>query len=199
MGGITLWAGVLCIGVKLTYDYSTAPGPQGTNPGHWPAASRLSPTPGLSTLVMFVHPKCPCTRASLSELNIIMNSAHPPVAATVVFLRPEGVDDGWERTDTWEFTGTIPGAARYIDADGVEAARFGAETSGQVVLYDSKGDLAFTGGITDSRGHAGNNVGRQTVLALLDGRTSGEQRHAVFGCSLRTPDRERQVAGSGRP
>jgi len=73
------------------------------------------------------------------------------------------------------------------DDDGVEAARFGAATSGQVILYDRDGGLLFTGGITASRGHAGDNDGRNAIVSLL-GR-GRETRHSspVFGCSLLEP------------
>ena len=37
--------------------------------------------------------------------------------------------------------------------------RFGAETSGQTLLYDRDGRLLFSGGTTGSRGHDGDNAG----------------------------------------
>ena len=42
----------------------------------------------------------------------------------------------------------IPGVTTIVDRDGTQASLFGAETSGQVVLYDSHGELKFRGGIT---------------------------------------------------
>ncbi len=65
------------------------------------------------------------------------------------------------------------------DDDGAEAKRFGAETSGQTLLYDERGTLAFSGGITGSRGHAGDNAGRASLLALINrraGRSARQQR-----------------------
>jgi hypothetical protein len=169
--------------VKVVADYSRKEGPQGTAPAHFPASSTIAPTPGASTLVLFVHPKCPCSRATLSELNAVMNAPTPRVSAFVVFIRPNGVEPGWERTDTWNRAGEIPHTARIVDVDGAEARRFGALTSGQVVVYDPRGNLEFSGGITDSRGHAGDNVGRRAVLAALGGSAS-DRTHAVFGCPV---------------
>ncbi len=54
------------------------------------------------------------------------------------------------------------------DADGREARHFGAATSGQTLLYDERGTLVFSGGITGARAHAGDNVGRQSLVALLN-------------------------------
>jgi len=73
------------------------------------------------------------------------------------------------------------------DDDGVEAARFGAATSGQVILYDRDGRLLFSGGITASRGHAGDNDGRDAIVSLLGGGRGTRHSSPVFGCSLLEP------------
>ena len=41
-----------------------------------------------------------------------------------------------------------------------EARRFGAVTSGQTLLFDTQGNLLFSGGITAARAQAGDNAGR---------------------------------------
>ncbi len=75
---------------------------------------------------------------------------------------------------------------RVIRDDGaLMAAAFGAETSGQVFLYDAQGSLRFSGGITESRGHVGDNAGRAAVEQLLQGKAPVKTRTPVFGCSLR--------------
>ncbi len=148
---------------------------------------------------MFVHPRCPCSRASLDELDAIMNTEGEAAAATVVFLRPEGAASGWEQTDTWESAGRIPHATRVVDRGGREAARFGARTSGHVVLYDPDGRLEFSGGITGARGHAGDNVGRQMLLRLLAHASTDGSGHAVFGCPMEDPAGRGRVARSLDP
>ena len=62
--------------------------------------------------------------------------------------------------------------------------RFGAETSGYVLLYDTHGKLLFKGGITGSRGHAGDNAGESAIVALLEGEKPVLTRTKVYGCSL---------------
>ena len=51
------------------------------------------------------------------------------------------------------------------------------------VVYDRSGTLIFSGGITGSRGHVGDNHGKRAVLAHPLA-TAGEQRHDVFGCGM---------------
>jgi glyoxylase-like metal-dependent hydrolase (beta-lactamase superfamily II) len=141
---------------------------------------------------MFVHPRCPCSRASLAELREIMAQANGRLNAFVLFLRPQGTADVWEHTATWAAAQDIPGVAVRVDRDGAEAARFGAATSGHTVLYNAEGRLLFAGGITAARGHVGDNSGRQSVLALLDNK-SAAPAHLVYGCRLR--DRTAQRGG----
>jgi hypothetical protein len=52
------------------------------------------------------------------------------------------------------------------------------------VLYNSDGQLLFSGGITGARGHEGDNAGEDLVIAGLNGQNVGFQHTPVFGCSL---------------
>lgn len=106
------------------------------------------------------------------------------VAAHVFFLNPEKLPDEWTRTDLWKNAAAIPGVTVHADRDGREARLFGAESSGQVVLYNSQGKLLFAGGITASRGHAGDNAGEDAIVTMLTGKSSTTQSTPVFGCGL---------------
>ena len=58
---------------------------------HWPQGTQLVRPEGQPTLVLFLHPKCPCSRATLAELyhlyaSLEENPGRPPdliVVATV--------------------------------------------------------------------------------------------------------------------
>lgn len=63
--------------------------------------------------------------------------------------------------------------------------RFGAYTSGQVMLYDTDRRLAFNGGITGSRGHEGNNKGRQAITDWID--TGHAERASTFCLRMSAP------------
>lgn len=176
------WLLIIGIGLAAVRAYSATPGGKASAPTVWPGGSRIE-APTANRVILFVHPKCPCSRASLSELRQIMSADRSGAAAVVVFHRPPSVGDEWTHTELWEAAGTIPGLRRAIDADGREAALFGAETSGQVLVYDGRGALRYSGGITLARGHEGDNVGRRAVLAALEGAT-GPVEHLVYGCAL---------------
>jgi hypothetical protein len=109
------------------------------------------------------------------------------VTAHVLVVRPPDAPDGWEQTDLWRSAADIPGVDVVRDDDGAEMGRFGALTSGQVVLYDPSGRLLFAGGITASRGHEGGNAGRDAIVALVTGTDAAPRATPVFGCALTTP------------
>ncbi|MGB8352868.1 MAG: hypothetical protein WCD79_03190, partial [Chthoniobacteraceae bacterium] len=131
-----VWLAVVGAGMAVLWNYENVPGARLAVPGEWPSASRISRMPGEATLVMFAHPRCPCTRASIGELEKLMAQSHGPVRATVVFYKPHGAPDEWAHTDLWKTAAAIPGVEVRVDEDGTEAAQFGAVTSGFVVLYD---------------------------------------------------------------
>ena len=106
------------------------------------------------------------------------------VSAHVLVLKAAGTATDWEKTDLWRTASSIPGVTVSVDEAGVEARRFHAETSGQTLLYDRSGALQFQGGITLSRGHAGDNPGRSALQDLLRQGHSNQVKTPVFGCSL---------------
>jgi hypothetical protein len=193
VAAFVVWGALLLTGLVMIARYKTRPGPMRDAPAHWPAASRLVPSEELSTLVMFVHPRCSSVRACFSELNIVMNRAQGRVAGYIVFDIPAGPPAGFLPREFWRAAGQIPGVIPVLDEGGVEAARFGAMTSGHLVLYDPEGRLQFLGGITESRGHAGDNMGRRMVLQRIDSPTRTTFRRGVFGCPFDDPVQGRRV------
>jgi len=189
---LVAWAACVSVGMKAILDYQSRPGMAAEAPATWPAASRLPRDPALPTVLVFAHPHCPCTRASLGELARTLSHARRPVLAIVAFVVPPGENPRWADTDLVRQAKAIPHVAVVIDQDAVEARRFGAHTSGQLLYYAADGRLAFAGGITPGRGHMGDNAGGDAVAALagaprpLD-HGADTTCTPVFGCALDTP------------
>jgi hypothetical protein len=184
-----VWLAIVGLGQRamLNYDYIAAP--PSAPPAKWPANSNIPRTAGLPTIVLMAHPRCPCTRATIEELALLMTRVHGQASAAVVFVRPPGVPEDWEKTDLWRSARRIPGVTVISDTDGLEAARFGAQASGQTLFYSASGDLQFSGGITASRGHSGDNLGRSSLVALVTTGESATNHTSVYGCSLQNPER----------
>jgi hypothetical protein len=186
---VALWVPAVAFGVNALWKYSTTPGSPAAPPLEWPANAPIQQGKGRPTLVMFAHPQCQCSQASLGELAIIMAHARGQLDAAVFFYLPAHEASAWARADLWKTANAIPGVHTYEDREAAVARSFGAFTSGQTLLYDSSGRLLFKGGITASRGHSGDNAGRTAITALLQGETLPQNAlpvaTPVFGCSLR--------------
>lgn len=183
-----LWLVVVGLGTGMLWKYSNTPNPDPSPPAHWPATTTIPRVNGRATLVMFVHPRCSCTVASMGELAVLMAQCQGLVNARVVFFRPRGSREDWTHSDLWRAAAIIPGVTVQADEDGHEAQLFHAETSGHTALYDAQGQLVFDGGITASRGHSGDNAGRDAITAWLHGQTPEHTQTPVFGCLILKPD-----------
>jgi hypothetical protein len=175
---LAAWLGLVATGFAFWERYESTPGridraeiANDYRTGRW-------------ELVLFVHPHCPCTRVSLQEFAELAQRVKSDVAIRVVFVRPHDVPIGWERTELWDMAAAIPGVQMSCDADGSEALRAGAATSGHLVLCDPSGHCVFNGGITRGRGQAGESSARQEILALLSGSKAAIGQTPVFGCEL---------------
>jgi hypothetical protein len=186
---VAVWIPAVGYGVNTLWRYSTTAGHPAEPPSEWPRFAPIERAAGRSTLLIFAHPKCPCTQATLGELGIIVAHGRERVNAFVFFYRPSAEPGEWAKTDLWQAATAIPGVRAFEDRDGAVARSFGVFTSGETLLYDPAGRLQFQGGITAFRGHSGDNAGRSAITALLQGdEVPSKNAHMtapVFGCSLR--------------
>lgn len=175
------WLAAVAAGLWAWERYDATPGTAGAA-----TAAANEPARGHWQLTLFAHPHCPCSRAAIRELAEIAR-AEPRLAVRVLFVRPAGAREGWERGDSWAAASAVGGAAVACDADGREARRLGAETSGFAVLADPSGRGVFRGGLTQGRGRAGESAGRRAVLGWVRAG-AGASAAPVYGCPLFAPD-----------
>lgn len=189
--GLAGWAALVAFGAIQLWKYEAAAGAPANSPVHWPGDEKVTRRPGLPTLVLLVHPHCPCSRATIGELAELMTHCQGKLTTTVLMLRPKGMSEQWVHTDLWTSAAAIPGVSVIEDEDGALARRFGAATSGQSLLYSADGRLIFAGGITESRGHSGDNAGRSAIEELVLGNTRSHATKPattpVYGCPLFKP------------
>ena len=185
--GVVVWLCCGIAGLAILFLYENSAGAVARAPGDWPQGTKVEGSTGVATLVMFAHPHCPCTRSSLVELEKIVAHCQGKVTPRVVFFKPAQSVEGWEQSDLWKTAAAIPGVRVCADLDGEEARRFGASTSGQALLYSPSGKLLFSGGITSSRGHFGDNAGRDAVESHLSDGSASQSTTPVFGCPIVTP------------
>lgn len=150
----------------------------------WPADSDLARDPLRRTLITFLHPHCPCSRATLGNLARAIARAGDGLAAQIVIVSPPGADESWVKSGLWQTAVELGFDRIVLDRNGRNARLFGAETSGQTFVYDAAGRLQFSGGLTPARGHEGDCDGTDAILSCARGREFSISRTPVFGCAL---------------
>jgi hypothetical protein len=183
---LTLWGSAVAAGFLYLEAYAARPGEPTSPPVAWPQGSSIDRCDHRPTLVIFLHPHCPCSRASLAELAYVLSRCGGHVSTRAVLLHTPRLER-WSRSEIEEDLAGLPEVNTVRDAGGVEAGRFRVATSGHVLLYDARGRLKFSGGITAARGHRGDNFGRAAVLGWILGEEGDRAGSPVFGCPLAAP------------
>jgi hypothetical protein len=180
---LTGWGIAVATGCVVLAAYAASPGAKGQSLPEWPRDCVIPLAAGRPTLVMFLHPLCPCSRASVDELDELVGRCGNRVSPHVVILRTRSLDrGGGPRVD--RSLANVAGITTWDDEGGALSRRFGVLTSGHVLLYDPAGRLLFSGGITPARGHRGDNFGRRAVLVGLLGEPAERSTAPAFGCPL---------------
>lgn len=135
------------------------------------------------TLVIAIHPMCPCTSSSLYELERLVAKFDQPVQCVIYVYEPEDQGEWFERARQ-RVANRFPGALIIKDENGKHAQSVGAITSGSVVLYSPSGEPLFWGGITSARGHAGDNLGSDAILAITNNVEPLVRTTPVYGCQI---------------
>lgn len=166
------------------WTYANRAGAQGYLPAGWTPPPEFDPPVDRAMLLMFAHPKCPCTRATMSALERLQCDEPGTFATRVVFYEPIDADPSWRQTDLWARAGRLVDARTIADPGGSITASAGAVISGCTALIDQDGALLFWGGITPSRGHEGESVGLTALRSILRGHEPGCHRSPVYGCEI---------------
>jgi hypothetical protein len=190
-GGRVLLRAVVCAwliavvgGSAALTAYAGRSGAGAAGPDDWPAATTLQRDPQRATLVTFLHPRCPCSRATLANLARLEARCAEKLCVQLVFVVPNGKHDAWAHAALWDAAGELGFESRWMDRGGRSARLFGAETSGQTYVFGPDGKLRFAGGLTPGRGHEGDCDGTLAILACVEDARLSVQRAAVFGCGL---------------
>jgi hypothetical protein len=185
ISGLALWISGVVWGMKWLGDYSFKPGAAGVPAETWPAGATLKRDAAKFTLIVALHPECPCSRATLSQIDSILVQSGGAVDAVVIFS-DSVTDTPAKNSPLYQQAVAMPRVRIVCDDTGGLLRSFAFRTSGEARLYHPDGTLAFCGGITPSRGHMGDNPGQSAVIAaVLNQPGPGLQAGTpVFGCSL---------------
>ncbi len=183
---VVAWGLLVGAGMSVLHARAARPGDAGSRPMQWPVESPLPLASDRPTLLVFLDLKCPCARATMAELEMILTRCGGRAVARILV---EGTESGaatWANDRALANLARFPGVNARLDAKGIESNRFGIATSGHVLLFRPDGRLIYQGGVTGARGHEGANYGRDAVISLILGDEPGVRTFPVFGCPLET-------------
>jgi hypothetical protein len=182
LAALALWLGCLGAGFSLLEQHAAKAGRSfsPTDEKQFFAAHRQGNRP---LLVMAVHPRCPCSRASLGELGDLLARSRGACDALLLQYVPDVRGDDWPADSISPELGGIKTKV-VLDRGGRLAAALGAVTSGHVVFFDAEGKVRFAGGLTLSRGHRGRAPAQDAILQVLAGVPPKVTSAPVFGCAL---------------
>jgi hypothetical protein len=184
-----LWGTGVAGGYVALARHTAGAGREASAPASWPACAPIAADPALPTLLVFAHPQCPCTAATVEELNRLLARCADRVATCVFLYVDPALGAEWSHTALRRELEALPGVTVREDPLGAVARAFGAHTSGQTLLYGTDGTLLFSGGITPGRGHAGDSAGCSALLQHVLHDT-GPDRAPVYGCALSAPEED---------
>lgn len=186
---LCVWFVVVAALFACLWTYESTAGSSGEPSATWPTDISLQQPREGRALLLFAHPRCPCTRASLRELRKVLANGPSFESARILFFCPPDAGADWTDTALVREARSIGGVEVGFDENGRLARTFGVETSGHLLLYDASARLQFSGGITAKRNHEGENAGRDAVLAISQGRSPALKATPIFGCPLHNRSR----------
>jgi len=189
--GTGIWIVGISIGMWQLVAYSTTPGPTTEVRAVWPQQSTLQLETESHTLLVFMHPRCPCSRATLNSMARVLASAEVEVVPKFIFGCPSTESATWAQTDLWTFAEGL--GQPILDWDSAESQLFGAVTSGHVMLFAPTGELVFSGGVTIGRGHEGDAIGKCALSEALRGKNAANDRFQIYGCPIMSTQELRLV------
>lgn len=176
-----LWAVTISFGFVELFSLAFTEGSVGKIT-RTPANTKLLRLEGRPQLLLFVHPKCSCSKATIVELRkLLLNKEE--LSVKVIFT-DHPADYSWINGELWEEAKSIPGVEVLVDSGNAEAKLFDVQTSGHALLFDEEGVQVFSGGLTPSRGHEGMNAGSYFIENWLKKRSQATFVSKIFGCGL---------------
>ena len=210
---VLFWLAIICSAWVFAADFEKRPVALEPTLTSWPPESLICKKTGQDSkqtgpkLLMFVHPNCPCSQASIAELAKFL-SRNKFLDSYAVFIVPDNVDGSWLESKNWSEAQKIPGLQCFADYRATESRLFHARGSGETFLFAGDGRLLFHGGITAARGHQGANTGLDKLqLAAIKSRIPQFESnpeavaasavkstvYPVYGCSLQNCSRANSV------
>lgn len=179
-----IWGASLATAWSRLYSHAYQATETGRGVPRWPQGTLLGETASRFRIVVFVHPFCPCTAATVRELDESLTRIPDDVTIDAIAVTAGFSPEELLRSRTLEALRRMPRVRLHSDPEGHERALFGAVVSGETFGFDPHGRRVFHGGVTPGRGHQGDADGQRELEDLAAGRRQAPAEAPVFGCRL---------------
>jgi|GEM_PF-6008619 len=175
----SLWGLAIGTGTLYAMKLDAAPGAAGQ------AKVTQIQTNTMPLLVLALHSQCPCSLATVDNLAELAAEMPNRLRVLAVITGPNSHD-----CPVLKALQSVPNVQVKFLSESEILTQYGARTSGQAYLYNQKGQLVFSGGLTSSRGEVNDAAGIDAIRNVLEGKPAIKST-PVFGCALQTPGEEK--------
>jgi hypothetical protein len=180
---IALWGASIAAATSSFWSYSQI----GDMPsGLLPSAERIAAVglePGCITLIIGLHPHCPCTRGISEELNRLAAESED-YRFVVLASCPQDAMSSWMDTPSIRELERLPRTRIIADECGMIASSLGMIRSGHVIVIGADGFPRYSGGMTSSPLHSLGRPAREAATEVAVGTPLSATTAMVFGCPL---------------
>jgi hypothetical protein len=135
-------------------------------------------------VIVFAHPFCPCTRATLNKLDESLTRFPAGVSIRVIFSTFGLPVSAVSSSAIVAQARRLKGVEVESDNSGTKASEFNAKVSGEVFAFNRQGSCVFHGGLTSGRGHQGESIGQRELELRVCENVNEPYIGPVFGCTL---------------
>jgi hypothetical protein len=140
---------------------------------------------GQRVLFFFIHPKCSCTLASIDEFKDLLKDEYKDIKIVAIVSTRSSVDNEFMYSESTNLIKELNQVEIFYDIGAIETQKLGIKTSGHLLFYDSLGNLLYSGGITVSRGHRGESVGKMELSRRMKSSNNYQKYMAdAYGCGF---------------
>src|SRR4051794_9783921 len=95
-------------GFAVLHRYQSTPGSVEASPVCWPLEIPLALEPDRLTVVLAIHPRCSCTRATARALEQLQTTHPGRARLNVLVFKPINTDEKWTSTSTTKSLSRVP-------------------------------------------------------------------------------------------
>ncbi len=185
---VVIWITAMFGGAVVVARYGLGEGAKDRVLTCLPEDLRETSASDVQHLFVFLHPRCPCSRATVQEFLSIVDRIDDRCDCTAYLVCPGDTGREFAEGKILEALRTSKKINIVYDLGGDSAKRMGVRTSGHTFLFSASGNLLFEGGITGARGQIGENGGKHGLSDKLASPGKTLFRWPVYGCPTQSPD-----------